>query len=62
MKKYPEIVNKRLEDVKRMDPRTELTYKPVGKDEKPEKPAYLQFLEKKRKNICFIQKNSAHYF
>jgi len=48
MKKYPEIVNKRLEDVKRMDPRTELTYKPVGKDEKPEKPAYLQFLEKKR--------------
>jgi hypothetical protein len=31
-----------------MDPRTELTYKPVGKDEKPEKPAYLQFLEKKR--------------
>jgi hypothetical protein len=48
IKKYPEIVNKRLEDVKRMDPRTELTYKPVGKDEKPEKPAYLQFLEKKR--------------
>jgi len=50
IKKYPEIVNKRLEDVKRMDPRTELTYKPVGKDEKPEKPAYLQFLEKKRAN------------
>ena len=48
MKNYPEIAKKRLEDVKKMDPRTELTYKPVGKDEKPEKPAYLQFLEKKR--------------
>ena len=45
IKKYPEIVNKRLEDVKKMDPRTELTYKPV---EKGGKPAYLQFLEKKR--------------
>jgi hypothetical protein len=44
-KQYPELVNKRLEDVKKMEPLKSLAYKPVEKDEKP---AYLQFLEKRR--------------
>ena len=44
-KQYPELVNKRLEDVKRMEPLNTLTYQPVEKDEKPQ---YLQLLEKRR--------------
>ncbi len=33
-KQYLELVNKRLEDVKRMEPLKSLAYKPVEKDEK----------------------------
>ena len=44
-KQYPELVNKRLEDVKRMEPLNALTYQPVAKDEKPQ---YLNMLEKKK--------------
>ena len=44
-KQYPELVNERLEDVKRMEPLKTLAYQPVAKDEKPQ---YLQMLEKRR--------------
>ena len=44
-KQYPELVHKRLEDEKRMEPLNTLTYQPVEKDEKPQ---YLQLLEKRR--------------
>ena len=44
-KQYPELVNERLEDVKRMEPLNTLTYQPVEKDEKTQ---YLQLLEKRR--------------
>ena len=43
IKKYPEIVNKRLEDVKKMDPQKLLQYNPKTDDKG--KPLYLQKLE-----------------
>ena len=45
IKKYPEVVNKRLEQVKEMDPKNLLQYKPKTDDKG--KPLYLQKLEEK---------------
>ena len=55
IKKYPEVVNKRLEKVKEMDPQNLLQYKP--KTDEKGKPLYLQKLEEKpgaggRWSIC----------